>query len=75
MKENTSQAILISGESGAGKTETTKKCLQYFAEVAGSESGAEISDRILSANPILEALGNSKTLRNVVYTNRNLAVS
>ena len=64
MKENTSQAILISGESGAGKTETTKKCLQYFAEVAGSESGAEISDRILSANPILEALGNSKTLRN-----------
>eukprot|EP00944_MAST-04C_sp_MAST-4C-sp1_P004336 g4336.t1 len=64
MKENVSQAILISGESGAGKTETTKKCLQYFAEVAGSDSGAEISDRILSANPILEALGNSKTLRN-----------
>ena len=64
MKENVSQAILISGESGAGKTETTKKCLRYFAEVAGSESGAEISDRILSANPILEALGNSKTLRN-----------
>ena len=56
------QAIIISGESGAGKTVATKKCLQYFAEVAGSGSG--MSDKILSANPILEAFGNAKTVRN-----------
>ncbi|KAH8092445.1 hypothetical protein JL720_5418 [Aureococcus anophagefferens] len=53
---------VISGESGAGKTETTKHALAYLAFVAGSPGG--VQERILAASPILEALGNAKTSRN-----------
>ena len=51
-----------SGESGAGKTEATKQCLNYLAFLAGSANG--IQSKILKASPILEAWGNAKTLRN-----------
>ena len=56
------QGLVVSGESGAGKTETTKRALEYLTRIVGSESGVE--QRILSASPLLEAIGNAKTLRN-----------
>lgn len=55
-------SIIISGESGAGKTEATKQCLSYIAAIAGSELGVE--KKVLQANPILEGFGNAKTCRN-----------
>jgi myosin heavy subunit len=60
--EGRNQAILISGESGAGKTEATKQCFNFLAEIAGSEMAVE--QKVLNANPLLEAFGNAKTLRN-----------
>lgn len=53
--------MVISGESGAGKTETTKKAMQFFAQMSG---GHGIEDQVLQTNPLLEAFGNAKTLRN-----------
>lgn len=70
--ENENQSILVTGESGAGKTENTKKVIQYLAAVAQSQSPAKsrgkqhgnLSAQILRANPILEAFGNAQTVRN-----------
>jgi len=56
------QSIIISGESGAGKTEAAKQCLSYIGAVAGSLSNVE--QKVFQANPILEAFGNAKTIRN-----------
>ncbi|KAF0030264.1 hypothetical protein F2P81_016995 [Scophthalmus maximus] len=63
--ERKDQCILISGESGAGKTEASKKILQYYAITCpASEQVQTIKDRLLQSNPVLEAFGNAKTLRN-----------
>lgn len=62
MKETgNSQSILITGESGAGKTETTKFAMQYLAVLAG---GSGMERRVLDSNPLLEAFGNASTLHN-----------
>ncbi|XP_065215433.1 myosin heavy chain, muscle isoform X27 [Planococcus citri] len=69
-KEN--QSMLITGESGAGKTENTKKVIAYFATVgastkkdeAASEKKGTLEDQVVQTNPVLEAFGNAKTVRN-----------
>ena len=62
-------AMLITGESGAGKTENTKKVITYLAMVATgsgkkSEKKVSLEDQIVATNPILESYGNAKTARN-----------
>jgi len=62
------QSILITGESGAGKTENTKKVISYFASIGASGKRKEgepgLEDKIVQTNPVLEAWGNAKTVRN-----------
>lgn len=58
------QSIVVSGDSGAGKTESCKYMMRYLCTVAGRGVG-DLENRILEANPILEAFGNAKTLRNI----------
>lgn len=59
------QSLLITGESGAGKTENTKKVIQYIATVAGRSGGVgELEKQLIELNPVLEAFGNAKTVRN-----------
>ncbi|KAI9780028.1 MAG: class II myosin [Peltula sp. TS41687] len=63
---NENQCVIISGESGAGKTEAAKRIMQYIANVSeGRDSSIqEIKDMVLATNPLLESFGNAKTLRN-----------
>lgn len=58
-----SQSIIVSGESGAGKTESTKYLLRYLCDLWGSTAGP-VEQKILDATPVLEAFGNAKTKRN-----------
>jgi len=68
MASGMNQSILITGESGAGKTENTKKVISYFATICSSgkrkEGEASLEDKIVQTNPVLEAWGNAKTVRN-----------
>lgn len=59
------QCILITGESGAGKTEASKLVMSYVAAVCGKgEQVNSVKEQLLQSNPVLEAFGNAKTIRN-----------
>jgi myosin heavy chain 6/7 len=81
LQDHENQSMLITGESGAGKTENTKKVIAYFAAVGAAqleaiaargektddkpvEKKATLEDQIVQTNPVLEAFGNAKTVRN-----------
>ncbi|KAK3187746.1 hypothetical protein Dsin_027307 [Dipteronia sinensis] len=66
INEGISQAILVSGESGAGKTESTKMLMCYLAYMGGrtGTEGRSVEQKVLESNPVLEAFGNAKTVRN-----------
>ncbi|KAK1152599.1 unconventional myosin-Vb-like [Acipenser oxyrinchus oxyrinchus] len=63
-REEQNQSIIISGESGAGKTVSAKFTMRYFAAVGGSARETSVEERVLESNPIMEAIGNAKTTRN-----------
>jgi myosin-1 len=58
------QCVIISGESGAGKTEAAKRIMQYIAAVAGGQGIEGVKEMVLATNPLLESFGCAKTLRN-----------
>jgi myosin protein heavy chain len=74
VNDHENQSMLITGESGAGKTENTKKVISYFAIVGASKAKSKtatnpkenvsLEDQIVRTNPVLEAFGNAKTVRN-----------
>ncbi|KAG4124760.1 hypothetical protein ERO13_D10G058600v2 [Gossypium hirsutum] len=66
INEGKSNSILVSGESGAGKTETTKMLMRYLAFLGGRSGveGRTVEQQVLESNPVLEAFGNAKTVRN-----------
>ncbi|PAA89248.1 hypothetical protein BOX15_Mlig007848g1 [Macrostomum lignano] len=75
LQERENQSVLITGESGAGKTENTKKVISYFAQLTALTQSKEatekdadkkgsLEEQIVQANPVLEAYGNAKTVRN-----------
>ncbi|XP_006511002.1 unconventional myosin-Vc isoform X2 [Mus musculus] len=63
-RNNRNQSIIVSGESGAGKTVSARYAMRYFATVSKSSSNAHVEDKVLASNPITEAVGNAKTTRN-----------
>jgi hypothetical protein len=66
-RDSASQSILISGESGAGKTEAMKICLTYISQISqqkGQKMAEEVAPKLMLTNPVMEGLGNAKTVRN-----------
>ncbi|XP_024886489.1 unconventional myosin-Vb-like, partial [Temnothorax curvispinosus] len=63
-RENHDQSIIVSGESGAGKTVSAKYTMRYFATVGGSATETQVEKKVLASSPIMEAIGNAKTTRN-----------
>uniref|UniRef100_A0A8I3W8P5 Myosin VC n=1 Tax=Callithrix jacchus TaxID=9483 RepID=A0A8I3W8P5_CALJA len=63
-RNNRNQSIIVSGESGAGKTVSARYAMRYFATVSKSGSNTHVEDKVLASNPITEAVGNAKTTRN-----------
>ncbi|EFA06975.2 unconventional myosin-Va [Tribolium castaneum] len=63
-REQRDQSIIVSGESGAGKTVSAKYAMRYFATVGGSATETQVEKKVLASSPIMEAIGNAKTTRN-----------
>ncbi|KAJ0170182.1 hypothetical protein K1T71_014110 [Dendrolimus kikuchii] len=63
-RERRDQSIIVSGESGAGKTVSAKYAMRYFAAVGGNASETQVERKVLASSPIMEAIGNAKTTRN-----------
>ncbi|KAM6475025.1 unconventional myosin-Vb isoform 4-T4 [Liasis olivaceus] len=63
-RDEKNQSIIVSGESGAGKTVSAKYAMRFFASVGGSSSESNIEEKVLASSPIMEAIGNAKTTRN-----------
>uniref|UniRef100_A0A4W6D3B5 Myosin VC n=1 Tax=Lates calcarifer TaxID=8187 RepID=A0A4W6D3B5_LATCA len=63
-RNHKNQSIIVSGESGAGKTVSARYAMRYFAVVSKSGSKTRVEDKVLASNPVTEAIGNAKTTRN-----------
>uniref|UniRef100_A0A3P8P4V1 Myosin VC n=1 Tax=Astatotilapia calliptera TaxID=8154 RepID=A0A3P8P4V1_ASTCA len=63
-RNHKNQSIIVSGESGAGKTVSARYAMRYFAVVSKSANKTRVEDKVLASNPITEAIGNAKTTRN-----------
>ncbi|XP_050306397.1 unconventional myosin-Va [Anthonomus grandis grandis] len=63
-REQRDQSIIVSGESGAGKTVSAKYAMRYFATVGGNATETQVERKVLASSPIMEAIGNAKTTRN-----------
>ncbi|XP_058472831.1 unconventional myosin-Vb isoform X2 [Solea solea] len=63
-RDERNQSIIVSGESGAGKTVSAKYAMRFFATVGGSSNDANVEEKVLASSPIMEAIGNAKTTRN-----------
>nr|XP_046231871.1 unconventional myosin-Vb isoform X3 [Scatophagus argus] len=64
VRDERNQSIIVSGESGAGKTVSAKYAMRFFATVGGSANDTNVEEKVLASSPIMEAIGNAKTTRN-----------